>query len=100
MYTGSHSTERNQGQGRERDDQPYMGIREAAPLPAILEGRIRETGEPVVLLQTCDWSGHSPSVVGVRNGQLFIASFDEVIVRDRLARPSESNDSNARLSGR
>lgn len=99
MYTGN---ERAIGRSQNQDDQPYSGIREAAPLPTILEGEIRETGEPVVLLQTCDWLGHSPSVVGVKNGQLFIASFNEVKVTDRQVRPPvhQSNMNDPSLSRR
>ena len=40
---------------REYDEQV---ITNAAPLPFPLEARIDETGEPVTLLQTCDWKGH------------------------------------------
>lgn len=92
-----------QRKGRKRDtgylDDEDMQISNAAPLPYEIFGVIQDTGEPLTLLQTCNWPGHSPSVVGIKSdGTFVIASFSEVRARDnrvvpnpRLFRDSDKN---------
>jgi len=68
-------------------------ITNAAPLPFPLEAKLDATGEPVTLLQTCDWQGHSPSNIGVdKRGKQFLATFDEVTVTDHRAVPNLAVD--------
>jgi len=65
-------------------------IENAAALPFELEAELKDSGEPVTLLQTCNWPGHSPSYIGVdTNGESFIAAFHEVRIRDRKVVPNE-----------
>ena len=74
-------------------EQPYLNERmqtPASPLPFPTEAIIDASNEPVMLLQTCDWPGHSPSSVGVdRAGKLFIGSFSELTVTDARVLPNE-----------
>jgi hypothetical protein len=68
---------------------PATSLGGALPFPT--EALIDETGEPVTLLQTCDWPGHSPSLVGVDNrGKFLVASFAEVSVVDARIVPNAS----------
>ena len=68
-------------------------ISNAAPLPFPLEAKLESTGEPVTLLQTCDWKGQSPANIGVdARGKQFLATFDEVTVIDTRAVPNPAID--------
>ena len=78
------------GSGSEYSSRELV-IENAAPLPFELDAEIKNTGEKVTLLQTCNWPGHSPSFIGVDpNGEPLIAAFHEVRIRDRRAVPNES----------
>ncbi len=80
----------NKSQGQGNNPYPDSLIANAAALPFPIEARLAETGEPVTLLQTCDWQGHSPSNVAVdRNGKQVIAAFQEVTVTDVRVVPNE-----------
>ncbi len=74
-------------------DSVYVGeqmLGPASPLPFPTEAIIDATGEPVTLLQTCDWRGHSPSSIGVDNkGKFLIGSFNELTVTDARVVPNE-----------
>lgn len=88
MYRGNQQTT---GQGKSSQDQPITGsgIDNPAALPFEVDAEIKETGEPITLLQTCNWPGHSPSFVAVDvNGDPLIASFTEVRVKDRRVLPN------------
>ena len=64
-------------------------ITNPGPLPFPTEAKLDATGEPVTLLQTCDWQGHSPANVGVdKRGKQFIASFEEITVTDHRIVPN------------
>jgi len=71
----------------------YLGDQRLGPasaLPFPTEAIIDSTGETVTLLQTCDWTGHSPSTVGVdKTGKMFIGAFGEVTVTDPRVLPNE-----------
>jgi hypothetical protein len=69
-------------------------ISEPAALPFELQAEIKDTGERVTLVQTCNWPGHSPSYVASdQNGESLIASFAEVRVRDTRAGVAPGNES-------
>ncbi len=63
------------------------------PLPFPTEAKLDATGEPITLLQTCDWEGHSPANVCVdQRGKQFIATFDELTVTDHRIVPNPAVD--------
>ena len=92
MYRSGQGQTGQTGQTQSRqqtatDQHPI--ISGAAALPFPLEARLDSTGEAVMLLQTCDWPGHSPSYIGIdRNGKQVIESFDNVTVTDARAVPN------------
>jgi hypothetical protein len=68
-------------------------ITSPAPLPFPTEARLDSTGEPVTLMQTCDWKGQSPANIGVdRLGKQFLATFDELTVTDHRVLPNPAVD--------
>ena len=68
-------------------------ITSPAALPFPTEAKLDSTGEPVTLMQTCDWKGQSPANIGVdRRGKQFLATFDEVTVTDHRVLPNPAVD--------
>lgn len=64
-------------------------LNNASSLAYPINGLIKETGEEVMLLQTCDWPGHSPAYIGVDgDGNTILAAFDEIRVTDFRALPN------------
>ncbi len=89
MYR-ANKQEQQQGYSGGSGDSELV-IENAAALPFELDAEIKNTKEPVTLLQTCNWPGHSPSFVAVdSSGDPLIAAFHEVRIRDRRAVPNES----------
>jgi hypothetical protein len=68
-------------------------ITNPGPLPFPTEAKLDATGEPVTLLQTCDWKGNSPANIGVdKRGKQFLATFDELTVTDHRIVPNPAVD--------
>jgi hypothetical protein len=86
MYRPTAKPSGSPQQTTQYDDQAFG---QASSLPFPTQAILDETGEPVTLLQTCEWKGHSPSNIGVdAKGKQFIASFAEVTVVDHRVLPN------------
>ena len=87
MYRlGKQRAQGDQAQGSSQQQQ-LLGTTSALPFPT--EGIIKDTGEQVMFLQTCDWIGHSPSLVRVdKDGEFLIASFEESRATDPRVLPN------------
>ena len=98
LYRPGQNTSRGLGIGggaAQTDAQPYTDQTFGTPaaLPYPLEARLKQTGEAVTLLQTCDWKGNSPAGIGVdQRGELFLGTFDEMTVTDARVVPNPAVD--------
>jgi hypothetical protein len=64
-------------------------LNQPAALPFQMEAILKDTGEQITLIQTCDWAGHSPSFVAVnQDGDPLIASFSETRITDPRVVPN------------